>query len=92
MSFIQLRIDDDTKNSAKKILDELGMDMSAAIKVYLKQIIINQGIPFKLLTENGLSPEEEQQILKASKESKKGKNVTKAMSVNKAVDHLNKLK
>lgn len=92
MSYIQLRIDDKTKNSAKKVLDELGVDMSSAIKVYLRQIVINQGIPFKLVTENGFTPEEEREILKASEEAKKGKNVTKAMSPKEAVDYLNSLK
>ncbi|MBD3329919.1 type II toxin-antitoxin system RelB/DinJ family antitoxin [Candidatus Peregrinibacteria bacterium] len=92
MSFIQLRIDDKTKKSAKKILDDLGVDMSSAIKVYLKQIIINKGIPFKLLTENGLTPEEERDVIIASEDAKKGKNVTKAMTTKEAIDYLNKLK
>lgn len=92
MSYIQLRIDDKTKNSAKKVLDELGVDMSSAIKVYLRQIVINQGIPFKLVTENGFTPDEEQEILKASEEAKRGKNVTEAMSPKEAVDYLNSLK
>jgi len=92
MSYIQLRIDDKTKNSAKKVLDELGVDMSSAIKVYLRQIVINKGIPFKLVTENGFTPEEEREILKASEDAKKGKNVTKAMSPKEAVDYLNSIK
>lgn len=88
MSFIQLRIDDETKRSAKAVLDKLGVDMSSAIKVYLKQIVINKGIPFKLVTENGLTPAEELDILEASEEAKKGENVTKAMSPKEAVDYL----
>lgn len=92
MSYIQLRIDDKTKKSAKKVLDELGVDMSSAIKIYLKQIVIKQGIPFELVTENGFSPDEECKILKASAEAKAGKNITKAMSPKEAVDYLNSLK
>lgn len=93
MSYIQLRIDDKTKNSAKKVLDELGVDMSSAIKVYLRQIVINKGIPFKLVTENGFTPEEERKILKASEEAKKGKNVSGPFSTKKEVqDYLDSLK
>mgnify|MGYP001584879099 CR=1 FL=1 len=92
MSYIQLRVDDKTKNSAKKVLDELGVDMSSAIKVYLRQIVINQGIPFRLVTKNGFTPEEERDILEVSEEAKKGKNVTKAMSPKEAIDYLNSLK
>jgi len=89
MSHIQIRIDEETKKSAKKILDKLGVDMSSAIKIYLKQIIINKGIPFKLVTENGLTPENE--IIKASDEAKQGKNVSKAMTPKKAIDYLKNL-
>ncbi|PJC37478.1 type II toxin-antitoxin system antitoxin, RelB/DinJ family [Candidatus Peregrinibacteria bacterium CG_4_9_14_0_2_um_filter_53_11] len=76
MSTIQIRIDEKTKKQAKKVLDTIGMDMSSAIKVYLKQVVITQGIPFQLLTENGLTIQQEQEILKASEEAKRGVNVS----------------
>ena len=76
MATIQLRIDDATKKSAKVVLDKLGIDMSSAIKIYLKQIVINKGIPFKVITENGFTIEQELEILKASEEARKGINLT----------------
>ena len=88
MTTIQIRIDEKTKNTAKKVLDELGLDMSAAIKMYLKQIAIRNGIPLQLLTENGLILEQERNILKASEEAKKGKNVTKPLSHKEALEYL----
>jgi DNA-damage-inducible protein J len=91
MATIQLRIDDATKKSAKTILDKLGIDMSSAIKIYLKQIVINKGIPFKLLTENGMTIEQEMEILKAVEEAEKGINVTKPMDADEAIEHLKKL-
>ncbi len=91
MATIQLRIDDATKKSAKTILDKLGIDMSSAIKIYLKQIVINKGIPFKLLTENGMTIKQEQEILKASEEARKGINVTKPMDPDEAIEYLKKL-
>ena len=75
MTTIQIRIDEKTKRKAKKVLEGIGMDMSSAVKVYLKQIVITQGIPFQLLTENGLTIQQEQEILKASEEAKRGVNV-----------------
>ncbi len=91
MSQIQIRIDEKTKKDAKKVLDKLGVDMTSAIKIYLKQIVINKGIPFKLVTENGLTPDNEGEIIKASEEAKKGKNVSKAMSPKEAIDYLKDL-
>ncbi|OHB58401.1 MAG: hypothetical protein A2173_08800 [Planctomycetes bacterium RBG_13_44_8b] len=52
---IQVRIDPDTKQKATKILNALHIDMSEAIKMYLKQIILNRAIPFELRIPNELT-------------------------------------
>jgi len=66
---IQLRIDNKTKRQASNIIKKLGLDLSTAIKLYLKQIIINQGIPFRVRTENGYTPEFEDSLLRAEEET-----------------------
>ena len=43
---LNLRIDPETKVSAEKVLSQLGLSMSTAIEVYLRQIILNGEIPF----------------------------------------------
>ncbi|MBU1151739.1 type II toxin-antitoxin system RelB/DinJ family antitoxin [Patescibacteria group bacterium] len=91
MSTIQIRIKDSTKKSAKKVLDKIGLDMSSAVKLYIHQIILHQGIPFRLVTENGLTPTEEEEILQAEHDAEQGKNVTKAMSQKEALAYLRKL-
>ncbi|MBN1787441.1 MAG: type II toxin-antitoxin system RelB/DinJ family antitoxin [Sedimentisphaerales bacterium] len=45
----------DTKQKVVKILNALHIDMSEAIKMYLKQIILNRGIPFELKIPNELT-------------------------------------
>lgn len=92
MSTIQVRVDEKTKKKAKKVLESIGMDMSSAVKVYLKQIVITQGIPFPLLTENGLTVQQEQEILKASEEAKKGINVEGPFEGEGIVEFLENLK
>lgn len=91
MTTVQVRIDEQTKKSAKKILDKIGMDMSGAVKVYFKQIVITQGLPFKLLTENGFTIQQEKEILKASEEAKKGINVIGPFEGKGITDYLKKL-
>jgi len=59
MSNIQIRIDKKEKEEVKKILDKLGLDMSSAIKLFLRQTKIKKGLPFLLLTENNLTVEED---------------------------------
>lgn len=80
MATLQLRIDEKEKNEAKKVFERLGLDMSSAVKIYFRQVVITQGIPFPLLTENGLTSKQEKAILKASAEAKRGINVTKPMN------------
>lgn len=46
MTTIHVRIDKETKEEANEVLDSLGLDMSTAIKVFLSQVIQNQGLPF----------------------------------------------
>lgn len=43
-----LRLDEDTRNGAKKVFDNLGMDFSTGVKIYLRQVIKTNGIPFEL--------------------------------------------
>jgi addiction module RelB/DinJ family antitoxin len=38
-----------------KILDNLGMDMSSAVRLFFRQIINTKNIPFELRGENGLT-------------------------------------
>lgn len=45
-STITVRVDDSVKRQAADIFKEVGMDMSTAINVYLKQVIRSNGIPF----------------------------------------------
>jgi addiction module RelB/DinJ family antitoxin len=91
MSTIQVRVKDDTKKSAKKILERVGLDMSSAVKLYLHQIVLRNGLPFRIVTENGLTLEEEEAIVKAEEEAERGVNVTKSMSSKEAIAYLKKL-
>ncbi|MEO6078016.1 MAG: type II toxin-antitoxin system RelB/DinJ family antitoxin [Candidatus Andersenbacteria bacterium] len=91
MTTIQIRIDEKTKKGAQKVFDTLGMDMSAGIKAYLRQVMRKKGIPFPLYTENGYTVEEEQEILKSAKEAERGINVVGPFdSVDEMFKELNK--
>ena len=88
MTTLQVRIDEKTKNASKKIFEDLGIDMSSAVKLYLRQVVVHQGIPFKIVTENGLTLEEEDRILLAAKEASEGKSVKKFLTKKEALEYL----
>ena len=48
MKTLQIRIPDQLREDADEVLDEIGMDMSTAIRVYLKKIVHSRSIPFTL--------------------------------------------
>ncbi len=41
-----LRIDDDLKRDCELIFDDLGLSMSGAVTIFLKQVVKQRGIPF----------------------------------------------
>lgn len=46
MAVLQVRIDDELKWQSNEILEEIGIDMSTAIRMFLKKVIMARGIPF----------------------------------------------
>ena len=47
-SSVYTRVDPETKAQAEAILDQLGIPMSNAIGMFLKQIVLHRGIPFDM--------------------------------------------
>lgn len=46
-SRINMRVDKDLKEEADKVYKEMGMNLSTAITVFLKQSVNDQSMPFK---------------------------------------------
>lgn len=46
-SFIQVRVDDDLKQEANAVLNEIGIDMPNAIRMFLKRVVLERGLPFE---------------------------------------------
>ena len=64
-SNIYVRVEPEIKEQAENVLEQLGIPMSLAISVFLRQIVLQKGIPFeiklperKLLDMSALSEEE----------------------------------
>jgi len=46
MATLNIRIEENTKIKANKTLSSLGLDMSTAVKMFLNQVITENGLPF----------------------------------------------
>ncbi len=61
-----VRLDKETKDEATQILDGLGLSLSAAFNMFLKQITLRNGLPFSVEY-----PKPSRELLKAIKEADK---------------------
>jgi DNA-damage-inducible protein J len=66
---ITTRIEPEDKQEAEAILEQLGLTMSQAISIYIKQLILRRGLPFTVNIPN-------QDTLDAIQESLKPDNLT----------------
>ena len=82
-STITVRVEDKLKKEAGDVFREVGMDMSTAITIYLKQVVRTNGIPFPVTAEtpNALT-------LKAIQEAEKGE-MASFSSIDALMENLN---
>jgi DNA-damage-inducible protein J len=88
---IQVRIDVKLKKQADRVLDDIGLDMPTAIRLFLKKVVVSKSIPFELkstnTTANGFTEAFENEVLA---EAKKKDNIGPFFSVEEAIKQLKK--
>ena len=47
-SLLQVRVEDSLKEEAAKVFDNLGIDTSTAVRMFLKRAVMENGIPFRM--------------------------------------------
>ena len=88
MAQINIRIDDNLKEKAEILFDELGLNMSTAFNIFIRQSIRQGGIPFEITTHvDPFFSESNMRTLKESlKEADEGKFVSKSIEELKAME------
>lgn len=66
MATITIRVDDKTKQQAEELFNNLGLNLTSAINIYLKKAIAEQGVPFEVKKTN-YNQETIQAMLEADK-------------------------
>lgn len=46
-SSLQVRLDPGLRHEAQIILDGLGIDISTAVRMFLRQVVVERGLPFR---------------------------------------------
>ena len=47
-TLVQIRVDDKLKDDVSAIYDQLGLDLSTAVRIFFKRTVAEQGIPFSM--------------------------------------------
>lgn len=47
-TILQVRMDENLKKEAAEIFHNLGLELSSAIRLFLKRVVIEQGLPFPM--------------------------------------------
>ena len=83
---LHIRIEPSVKQKAEETLNELGLSIADAINVFLRQVILNDGIPFEIR-----KPKFNKETIEAIEDAKKGKNLSKTFdSVDEMFKELDK--
>ena len=45
---LQIKMDEELQNAAMKVYENLGLDLSTAIKMFLKRSVLANGVPFTM--------------------------------------------
>ncbi len=71
---IQVRIDPALKAEAEQLFSDIGLDMPTAIRLFLKQSVINNGIPFTLGRDSFYSAGNQAHLARVARDLREGKN------------------
>ena len=87
-SLIQVRVDEELKQNAEQLFKDIGMDVPSAIRLFLKQSIIHNGIPFIVAGKDGFFNENNMSILKESiQQLNQGAGIVKTTEELEAMSH-----
>lgn len=83
---INIRVDKDLKKQAEIFFDDLGLNMSTAINLFIRQSLRQGKIPFEIISEPFYSESNLKALENSLKEFKNNKVITKSFDELKAME------
>ena len=77
---IQVRVDSALKAEAEQLFNDIGLDMPTAVRLFLKQSIINNGLPFAVERDPFYSVRNQQALRNSIAQMESGEVVRKTMA------------
>ena len=78
MANLQIRVDDSLKVDVNVILDDMGLDMTTAVRMFFKEIVRIRGLPFKPTASDPFyNPANIEHLKKALDDVRNGRNIVR---------------
>ena len=65
-STLQIRVDSTLRRQAEDFFNGAGLDMSSAVRLFLKQVVIRRRVPFDVIAEDPFWSDANQRVLAES--------------------------
>lgn len=65
-STLQIRVDSNLRRQAEDFFNGAGLDLSSAVRLFLKQVVIRRRIPFDVIAEDPFWSDANQRVLAES--------------------------
>lgn len=87
MATITVRVDEDTKSRFAKTCDNLGLDMTSAMMIYIKKVARENRIPFEVSCDPFYCESNMNYLRQSAEQMKQGKIVVKTMEELEAMEN-----
>lgn len=79
---INIRMDEDLKKAAESLFSDLGLNMTTAVNIFVRQSLRQGGIPFEITTQTDpfYNPSNIKRLKESIQQMEQGKTVRKSMN------------
>ena len=79
MATLQIRLDDNLKERAQAVMQEMGLDLSSAVRLFLAQTVKENGLPFRPTNEPFFSMANEEALRRSARQLDQDQTVTQTL-------------
>ena len=79
MANLQVKIDDSLRDNAQAIAASMGLDLASAVRVFLTQMVRENGFPFQPKADPFYSPQNQAALAESITQLNAGKTIAKTM-------------
>jgi DNA-damage-inducible protein J len=79
MSTVTVRVDEETKQGATSVLSDIGLDVSTAVRMFLRQIVLRGQMPLELTQDPFYSQSNQNALRESIQQYHEGRVVVKTL-------------